>query len=121
MHMECDICGKEIDKLELGMLSWQEAEGVIKNFTIHHKHTCEVKENEEWIPLYLMYNPKVFCNWIMLMFKEWNKKKKIKGIKKLEKIIITLYAANMRELTEAEKRDWIGYTNRMLPLNFPGE
>jgi len=121
MSLKCDVCSKEIEKLELGLFSWEEKEGELSNFLIHHKHTCDVEENNEWIPLYLLTNPKILCNFIMIFMRKWKKGQDLKNYKKLEKAYNRLFPYIIRELDEKEERDWIGYTNRVLPLKFPGE
>lgn len=121
MALKCEVCDQDIDNLDLGMLSWIEDEAVIKNLAVHHKHSCEIEENKEWIPLYLLHNPKVFCNFIIMFLRKWDRGTDINSNQRIEKIMLYLYSYNMRDLTAKEKRDWIGYTKRFLPLKFPHE
>ena len=121
MALNCDICSEEIEKLELGLFSWKEEDGKISNFLIHHKHSCDVQENNSWIPLYLLTNPKVLCNSLMGFLRLWKEGKELKQYKKLEKAYTRLFPYVLREMDEKEQRDWIGYTSRVLPLKFPGE
>ncbi len=121
MGLECDVCSQQIEKLELGLFSWKEEEGKASNFHIHHKHTCDLEENNNWVPLYLLTNPKILCNWFVLFIRKWRDGMDIKESRKLEKSFIRLFPFIIRELEDKEKRDWIGYTNRVLPMKFPGE
>ncbi len=121
MEIKCDACSNVIEKSGLAMLSWLEDDGVIKNFKIHHKHDCDFAENNRWVPLYLLTNPKVLCNLMIIFLRKWGEGESIQGAKKLEKILLRLFPEVIRDLKAHEERDWIGYTNRLLPLKFPGE